>query len=920
MFAAVAGGVTRELRGWQPPSVEELQKMLPQYEISAFIARGGMGAVYRGTQKALKRPVAIKVLPPEIEDGDMQYAMRFKHEAQSMARLSHPNIVAVFDAGETSGGLLYFVMEYIEGTDLAQLIASESRLDLQRTVPIITAVCEALAFAHEEGIIHRDIKPANIMIDRRGRVKVADFGLAKATSTDATLVTQSNMAMGTPDFIAPESFIPGMPVDQRADLYAVGVMLYQMLTGRVPRGRFEAPSAVMPMVSQGFDAIVDKAMQTDRDQRYSTATEIKADVERVSRDNAESHDRPGPAPGAAAKGVAGKRARAVRITVVTLIVLGTGVFFTFKSTPVTAPAPGAAPPKAATPLWKKLPAPDAKFLASSDASINAEGEWTVTKGLSFWQVQGRNIGVRGELKRIAGSTEPLQVAVRNGTMAPSGNHTSKASRSLVLNPALVLLQLNRPKADTPAEREYIPLTRAKYPPGMDAEKEWVPFEFAVVGDASLASLAGVPILPVGHSPEGQETGYLQLMSGQFRNLEYLPLDGVSEGEALKLLEADAPSVASPTAPSTGARTLSPSSEPWQNVLPESAGLRLSGEAERVPEGLKLKGKCSVHPSPSQKRDRDGAIRMLWTFGDIRPQLRVRLIDDQGAYMLQARSDSQIVLTSFSNITKTTTEHRVFALKEKLQPGQDYELELRATGRTLTAKLNGEILGTVTDETYAEGMLGVGVGTGISSGSGAPVRIKALEVLHLDGSAPSNATAEPAAIKLWDTPGSFPDHPSARWEAGAIHIPNKGALITYDVRLTDVVLRAEVLMSADSLTPQINARCTGNDATSDTHYKLGLSSDRTKVALAVVVNGSQKQLGGWPLSRAYRTDEWLPLELRIVGDQITASAEGRVLGIVHDRSIPGAGGLKLYTTKDGWFRHVEYVPLDKPALNAAPPAR
>ncbi len=268
-------------RGWDPPSVEQLQQMLPQYDVTNFIARGGMGAVYKGQQKALKRPVAIKVLPPDIEDGDLQFSERFKHEAQAMAQVSHPNIVAVFDAGETADGLLYFVMEYIEGTDVAQLISSEGVLEPQRAIDITVAVCEALAFAHEEGIVHRDIKPSNIMIDRRGRVKVADFGLAKSVNLEATLLTGTNVAMGTPDFIAPEAMIPGMKIDQRADIYAVGVMLYQMLTGKIPRGRFELPSGVIPKMDQRFDPIVDKAMQTDREKRYSTAIEIKTDVEKI---------------------------------------------------------------------------------------------------------------------------------------------------------------------------------------------------------------------------------------------------------------------------------------------------------------------------------------------------------------------------------------------------------------------------------------------------------------------------------------------------------------------------------------------------------------------------------------------------------------------------------------------------------------
>jgi hypothetical protein len=266
---------------WKPPTVEQLQTALPQYEVTAFVGRGGMGAVYKGKQRSLNRLVAIKVLPPDIDDGDMQFAERFKHEAQAMARLSHPNIAAVFDAGETADGLLYFVMEFIEGTDVAQLIASEGQVDPQCAVKITSAVCDALAFAHEEGVIHRDIKPSNVMIDRKGRVKVADFGLAQTTMQGVEQLTRTSLAFNTPDFTAPEALAAGDKVDQRVDLYAVGVMLYQMLTGQIPRGRFECPSVLMPNVDKGFDAIVDKAMQVNREKRYTTAREIKTDVERV---------------------------------------------------------------------------------------------------------------------------------------------------------------------------------------------------------------------------------------------------------------------------------------------------------------------------------------------------------------------------------------------------------------------------------------------------------------------------------------------------------------------------------------------------------------------------------------------------------------------------------------------------------------
>lgn len=268
-------------QAWEPPSVAEVQLALPQYEIVSFIGRGGMGAVYKGVQKALNRTVAIKILPANVLGGDMDFARHFKREAQAMATLSHPNIVAVHEAGETTCGLLYFVMEHVSGMDVAELLSEHGgRLPPNDVLRIIAAVCAALQCAHNHGIIHRDIKPSNVLINAAGEVKVADFGLAKIPVADGSH-TQSVATVGTPDYLAPESYIEGIVQDGRADIYSTGVMLYKMLTGHVPRGRFDAPSGEVRGIDPRIDHIIDKAMQADRDKRYATAQEMRADVERV---------------------------------------------------------------------------------------------------------------------------------------------------------------------------------------------------------------------------------------------------------------------------------------------------------------------------------------------------------------------------------------------------------------------------------------------------------------------------------------------------------------------------------------------------------------------------------------------------------------------------------------------------------------
>lgn len=268
--------------GWEPPAPEVLQEMLPQYEITALLGRGGMGAVYKGRQVHLDRAVAIKILPPGLDETDATYSERFRNEALAMAKLNHPGIVAVYDFGTTSNGMLYIVMEYVDGTDVAQMMAQQKRLPAAHAMAITAHVCDALKYAHERGIVHRDIKPANIMVGYDGVVKVADFGLAKMSQGGQTTgMTQSGLAMGTMHYIAPEALTLGVSVDQRADIYAMGVMLYHMLTGGLPQGMFELPSQQVPGLDPRYDGIISRALRNDRELRYQSVVELRRDLDAI---------------------------------------------------------------------------------------------------------------------------------------------------------------------------------------------------------------------------------------------------------------------------------------------------------------------------------------------------------------------------------------------------------------------------------------------------------------------------------------------------------------------------------------------------------------------------------------------------------------------------------------------------------------
>ncbi len=255
-------------------------RILPQFRFESLIGQGGMGAVYRAVQRSLDRTVAVKVLPTALlSEHEGNFAARFEQEALTMARLRHPGIVGIFETGEVDG-LRYIVMEYVDGTDVSRMLHTTSRLAPDLALRLVQQACEALHHVHELGIIHRDIKPANLLVTRDGRLKIADFGLARHEDVALLQLTRTNVAVGTSDFVPPELWLPGVELDRRADIYALGVTLYQMLVGEVPRGLWEAAS-IKAGTDLRLDAVIDRAMEPDRDARYPTTEALHRDLERI---------------------------------------------------------------------------------------------------------------------------------------------------------------------------------------------------------------------------------------------------------------------------------------------------------------------------------------------------------------------------------------------------------------------------------------------------------------------------------------------------------------------------------------------------------------------------------------------------------------------------------------------------------------
>ncbi|MEO1615829.1 MAG: serine/threonine-protein kinase [Planctomycetota bacterium] len=287
------------------PSVDDLRGHLKDYDVQALIGQGGMGAVYLGRQKSLDRPVAIKILPPEVAERD-GFRDRFAREGKALAKLNHPNIVSVIDFGQ-AGPYAMLVMELVEGANLREVL-SQGRLTAKEALEILPQLCDALSYAHDEGVVHRDIKPENLLFDNRGRLKITDFGLAKLiasrtkepgeeTSQAEATHDPTRGIVGTLHYMAPEQLENPTSVDHRADIYALGVVFYEMLTGELPIGRFDPPSEIQSspkesglakvLIDVRLDEVVMRALEKHPEKRYGSASAVMSDIDEIERTDAD---------------------------------------------------------------------------------------------------------------------------------------------------------------------------------------------------------------------------------------------------------------------------------------------------------------------------------------------------------------------------------------------------------------------------------------------------------------------------------------------------------------------------------------------------------------------------------------------------------------------------------------------------------
>lgn len=279
-------GVSEEQQEeWYQDIYADLSRALPHCEIVEWICEGGMGVVAKAYQPLLDRYVAIKVLCCGGEGTES--AERFQEEARTMAKLSHPNIVGLYDFGRTEGGRFFLVMEYVDGTSLAHLIKM-TVFEPGHIFSLGPLICDALHYAHTQGVVHRDIKPGNILVTPEGEVRIADFGLAKVFATDTENgdgVTNSSEMLGTPEYMSPER-LSGVAVDGREDVYALGVVFYEMLTGMTPAEKFQPASELVTSIDPRFDILIGAATDPDPERRTATTIGMKAQLETIQKGEA----------------------------------------------------------------------------------------------------------------------------------------------------------------------------------------------------------------------------------------------------------------------------------------------------------------------------------------------------------------------------------------------------------------------------------------------------------------------------------------------------------------------------------------------------------------------------------------------------------------------------------------------------------
>ena len=933
------------------PLPEELAKLLPAgaYEVTDFLGAGGMGAVYKGMQVRLKRPVAIKIMRRDVGK-DHDFEARFEREAQAMAKLNHPNIISVIDFGEAGPDYLFIVMELVDGTDLMDVIRSK-QMTQEMALTLLPQICDALQFAHDHGIVHRDIKPSNIMLTRDGRVKMADFGLAKHFDHAETgFRTQTGTGMGTPDYAAPEQFDPTTPVDHRADIYALGVMIYQMITGALPRGVWRPPSQRAPVSTQ-WDAVVSRAMQNDPAERYQKASEVKTELSSIPLHSGRAASPKQPSPATPPSGALGQSALPKSRTPLLLVLIGgavviaVGAFYMLRDTaprsgglqppsqaaatsPGSSPTPGFAPP-APTPAVQNTPLLAPPLPESGWKPLFAKQEWENS-------AQGPSPGVMREFKD--GLVHMTNWANTRPQPGPDG-----AIRSVV-----VIRQHSH--TGGVIMRSAKAGTYYKFGPAADAKAVHL---YYTGGGTSAPKRLGLHNLPRPLKEGDKLRLELRIQGG---NLTCL-LDGKTVIEAKDqqievagewgIHATDAWFESVEVQPLPAAALASTAQPTWQKLLFTAA------EASSQKAQLEADGSVSIDGAFNlpgiQARNIAVRAEMRKAEGKFFPA-KLRWSKEGSRQMEFFANDARLQIQLPAQNQMPTLALLQFP-KQLIQPGEWVPVEFAVIGERSFGKVRGVPFpaGTSTQVLQAGGVAFTGAGS-----------VRNIEVLNLDGlpeaealrllgvdekvkdlrgktgavppspslpvsSSPSSATKaaplEPGAIRLWDAPEKLTSTPKGiSWKDDALLIHSSVMAVRVDNKpLThrDSIVRFSLRMNRDAQWANVIVRDAGTPA-APRQYKLSIHPPTGVIKFLVANGDTERVLLSKPLPRPYAPEEWLRVELRSVGDDFTVSLDGQPLETVHDATLPNRGLTHFGATANAYFRDIVYVPLDEPAAVSSSP--
>ncbi len=911
------------------PLPEALTQLLPAgaYKVESFLGQGGMGAVYKGVQIRLKRPVAIKIMRRDV-GRDHDFEARFEREAQAMAKLNHPNIVSVIDFGEAGPDYLYIVMELIDGADMMDVIRG-GQMTQEMALSLLPQICDALQFAHDHGIVHRDIKPSNIMLTRDGRIKMADFGLAKHFDAESSFRTQTGTGMGTPDYAAPEQFDPSAQIDHRADIYALGVMIYQMITGQLPRGVWKAPSQRSECAPQ-WDSIVSRAMQSDPSDRYQQASEVKTDVSSISlagkEGSAGTPARPSSKDGAAAKTQEAVRSDRAPIKsraplLVGLItgaaVIAIAAFFALRNgdegradgPPAAANVPGRttpekapATPNAALPGASALPIAAAPLPESGWKPLFTEEEWRTSKG-SEREFEDGLVHLRGGGWRKPQPSPDGAIRARiqlradsRGAALAMRHRDEKGYYSLGAasdGKSVYLDRFDSPSKSTKLASYWLP----KPPQPGDT----ITLELRIRGDHLTAIVNGKVIGEVTDAQiKGPDEWGVGAANGWFESVEVQSLD--------------APAVAmAPPLPESG----------WKPLFTDAEWKAKRSEGETVYRGTKVKwsrefkeglqhlvkfGLKQPQPAP------DGAIRaqIVIREGSNLASVSARNSADQGRYQMATAPDFKTLsLTYTSPKDSPSVLLGQYKLPKPSQIGDKLLIELRLQGDQLTGLLNGVAVIEAQDQRIASaGDWGIDAGDGWFES--VEVQSLAAPALAMAPPLPESGWKPLVTEKEWQSnwDGGETENQGKKWRArrefqdGLLHLSN--TFVRKKQPFSDGAVRA-ALVVREGFASWVSGRALVGHG----NYRFGLQDAKT-LQLAFAPNGPPEVLGTYTLAESLKPGDKAAIELRIQGDRLTGLFGGAVVIEARDSHLTAAGEWGI--DGGGWFESVEVQSL--PAAVAA----